>query len=67
VRVSDATIAAVEAVLGHPFVRRDTLREAMTHSSLDGDTRAAAGLGERSNERLEWLGDCAFVGHAGIG
>lgn len=62
VRVSDETVAAVERLLGHPFASRATLLEAMTHASVDEETRAAAGLGARSNERLEWLGDGAWLG-----
>lgn len=65
VRVSDETVAAVERLLGHPFASRATLLEAMTHASVDEETRAAAGLGARSNERLEWLGDGAWLDRRG--
>lgn len=57
VRVSDKTCAAVERLLGYRFKSQATLREAMSHASLDQETRSAAGLGARDNERLEWLGD----------
>lgn len=62
VRVSDDTVAEVESLLGHRFASRATLLEAMTHASVDEETRAAAGLGARNNERLEWLGDGAWLG-----
>jgi ribonuclease III len=51
-RSADKT-GEVEARVGHRFLRRARLREALTHSS-------AAGRGQRrkrSNERLEFLGD----------
>ncbi|GAB0492945.1 hypothetical protein MMPV_004216 [Pyropia vietnamensis] len=60
VRVSDETCAAVELLLGHRFKSQAVLREAMSHASLSSETRSAAGLGKRSNERLEWLGDGAL-------
>lgn len=60
VRVSDDTCAAVERLLGYSFKSQATLREAMSHASMDEETRAAAGLGARNNERLEWLGDGAL-------
>lgn len=67
VRVSDDTCAAVERLLGYSFKSQATLREAMSHASMDEETRAAAGLGARNNERLEWLGDGAFLGGKGAG
>jgi ribonuclease-3 len=42
----------IEARLGHEFVDRTLLTEALTHSSATGRDR-----GRRSNERLEFLGD----------
>jgi ribonuclease-3 len=44
---------AVEARLGHCFTTKAWLREALTHSSATGPSRRI----ERSNERLEFLGD----------
>lgn len=67
VRVSDETCAAVERLLGYRFKSQATLREAMSHASMGEETRAAAGLGARSNERLEWLGDGALLGERGVG
>ncbi len=42
--------AAVERLLGHSFANPRLLQEALTH-------RSAAGAGQGSNERLEFLGD----------
>lgn len=44
------TRAAVERLLGHSFANPRLLQEALTH-------RSAAGAGQGSNERLEFLGD----------
>ncbi len=51
-----ARIEAAEALLGHRFVRRDLLAEALTHRSAT----QAKGRGRKrppSNERLEFMGD----------
>jgi ribonuclease III len=51
-RFADKT-AEVEARIGHRFVSKARLREALTHSSATGPGQRL----KRSNERLEFLGD----------
>jgi ribonuclease III len=48
--LSEETRAAVERILGYRFANPRLLQEALTH-------RSAAGAGQGSNERLEFLGD----------
>ncbi|MCU0862073.1 MAG: hypothetical protein MUE65_07120 [Methanomassiliicoccales archaeon] len=43
---------ALEHRLGHPFVRRELLRQALTHSSYSAENK-----GKEPYERLEFLGD----------
>jgi ribonuclease-3 len=47
-------LAQVEKKIGHTFNDRDTLREALTHSSYSYEKE---GQGGRNNEVLEFLGD----------
>lgn len=51
--------SALEAALGHRFVRPDLLSESLTHPSLAGLTRTPAGRAAPGSvyERLEFLGD----------
>lgn len=50
-------LARVEAILGHHFIRKELLAEALTHRSAALDSWAGKTVTSRSNERLEFLGD----------
>lgn len=52
---SEASVAAIEAALGHSFDNRDLLLHAVTHTSY-----AAENVGATSYERLEFLGDAVL-------
>lgn len=52
-QLAESRLSAIEERLGHRFVNRQLLREALTHSSVSGRQRRA----KFNNERLEFLGD----------
>ncbi|MDR3320033.1 MAG: ribonuclease III [Desulfovibrio sp.] len=55
--MSPSARAALEARLGHVFVRPELLTQALTHSSIANES-AEEGMGH--NERLEFLGDAVL-------
>ncbi len=53
--MSETSVTRAETLLGHAFADRALLAQALTHRSAAQGRRRARG--ERSNERLEFLGD----------
>lgn len=53
----DPDLSDVERAIGHSFLRKELLNEALTHSSLLNEPR---GKGRKSNQRLAHLGDAVL-------